>query len=186
MPTVLTFTIMLDPNFGVLNRVAGWLPGIHHHIAWLTTPNLAFISVLAIVGWKGFPFFGLIILSSLQSIPEDLYEAARVDGAGAVRRFRAITLPSIKPTLALLAVLAFIFSFQQFTLIYVATGGGPGTATQTLALLIYDEAFSYFNYNYAAAIGVVGLVGALAGTLVFIVYQRRVTRSRAEDLGIAL
>jgi multiple sugar transport system permease protein len=186
VPTVLTFTIMLDPNFGVLNRVAGWLPGIHHHIAWLTTPNLAFISVLAIVGWKGFPFFGLIILSSLQSIPEDLYEAARVDGAGAVRRFRAITLPSIKPTLALLAVLAFIFSFQQFTLIYVATGGGPGTATQTLALLIYDEAFSYFNYNYAAAIGVVGLVGALVGTLVFIVYQRRVTRARAEDLGMAL
>ena len=101
-----------------------------------------------------------------------------------MRRFRAITLPSIKPTLALLAVLAFIFSFQQFTLIYVATGGGPGTATQTLALLIYDEAFSYFNYNYAAAIGVVGLLGALVGTLIFIVYQRRVTRALVEDLGV--
>lgn len=184
VPTVLTFTIMLDPNFGVLNRIAAWIPGVHHHIAWLTSPNLAFISVLGIVGWKGFPFFGLIILSSMQSIPEDFYEAARVDGAGAIRQFRAITLPSIKPTLALLAVLAFIFSFQQFTLIYVATGGGPGTSTQTLALLIYAEAFNYFNYNYAAAIGVIGLFGALVGTLVFITYQRRVTRARLEDLGI--
>jgi multiple sugar transport system permease protein len=184
VPTVLTFTIMLDPNFGVLNRIAGWIPGVHHHIAWLTSPDLAFISVLGIVGWKGFPFFGLIILSSMQAIPEDFYEAARVDGAGAIRQFRAITLPSIKPTLALLAVLAFIFSFQQFTLIYVSTGGGPGTSTQTLALLIYAEAFSYFNYNYAAAIGTVGLLAALVGTMVFIAYQRRVTRAQLEDLGI--
>jgi multiple sugar transport system permease protein len=184
VPTVLTFTIMLDPNFGVLNRIAGWLPTVHSHIAWLTTPNLAFISILGIVGWKGFPFFGLIILSSLQSIPEDLYEAARVDGAGALRRFRAITLPSIKPTLALLAVLAFIFSFQQFTLIYVSTGGGPGTATQTLALLIYNEAFTFFNYNYAAAIGVVGLLAALVGTVIFIAFQRRVTRQQLDDLGV--
>jgi multiple sugar transport system permease protein len=186
VPVVLAFVIMLDPNFGILNRFATLIPGVHHHIEWLTAPTLAFIAVLMMVGWKGFPFFALIILSSLQSIPDDLYEAAEVDGAGAIRRFRSVTLPALVPTLALLAVLAFIFSFQQFSIIYLSTGGGPGTDTSTLALTIYLQAFEFFNYNYASAIAVVGLFLALVGTVLFIVMERRLTRARSVDMNAAL
>ncbi len=178
IPVILTFTIMLDPNFGIINRIAAWVPGVHHQIPWLSSPNLAFIAIVIMVAWKGFPFYALILLSSLQSIPDDFYEAARVDGAGAIRCFRSITLPALAPTLSLLAVLAFIFSFQQFSLIYLTTGGGPGTTTSTLAILIYNQAFQFFNYNYASALAVVALVLALCGTLLFIVFEQRVIRGR--------
>jgi multiple sugar transport system permease protein len=178
IPVVLTFAIMLDPNFGILNRFAAFIPGVNHHIQWLSAPNLAFIAIIIMVGWKGFPFFALILLSSLQTIPDDLYEAARVDGAGPLRRFRSITLPALRPTLGLLAVLGFIFSFQQFSLIYLSTGGGPGTDTSTLSITIYNQAFQFFNYNYASAIAVVGLLIAVVGTVLYIFVQRRVTRGR--------
>jgi multiple sugar transport system permease protein len=185
IPVVLTFTIMLDPNFGIINRFASWIPGVNHHIEWLSAPDLAFISIIMMVAWKGFPFFSLIILSSLQSIPEELYEAAKVDGAGVMARFRAITLPSLYPTLALLSVLAFIFSFQQFSIIYLSTGGGPGTDTSTLAVTIYNQAFQFFNYNYASAVAVAGLILAVIGTIVFIIFERRLARVRSMETGEA-
>jgi multiple sugar transport system permease protein len=187
IPVVLTFAIMLDPNFGILNRFASFIPGVNHHILWLSAPNLAFIAIIIMVGWKGFPFFALILLSSLQTIPDELYEAARVDGAGPLRRFRSITLPELRPTLGLLGVLGFIFSFQQFSLIYLSTGGGPGTDTSTLAITIYNQAFEFFNYNYASAIAVVGLLIAVVGTVLYIVVQRRVANVRGlEGVNTAL
>ena len=187
IPVVLTFLIMLDPNFGILNRFAAFIPGVNHHIQWLSAPNLAFIAIIIMVGWKGFPFFALILLSSLQTIPDELYEAAKVDSAGPVRRFRSITLPALRPTLGLLGVLGFIFSFQQFSLIYLSTGGGPGTDTSTLAITIYNQAFEFFNYNYASAIAVVGLLIAVAGTVVYIFVQRRVASVRGlEGVNAAL
>lgn len=178
IPIILTFTIMLDPNFGVINLFASWIPGVHHQIQWLSSPTLGFLAIVIMVGWKGFPFYALILLSSLQSIPDVLYEAATVDGAGAFRRLVSITIPALVPTLALLAVLAFIFSFQQFSLIYLFTGGGPGTDTSTLAVLIYLHAFEFFNYNYASAIALVGLVIAMCGTLLFVVFERTMIRTQ--------
>ena len=185
VPTVLTFAIMLDPNFGIINRIASVLFGVNHHIQWFSAPTLAFISITLMIAWKGFPFFGLVILSSLQSIPDDLYEAAMVDGAGMIRRFRKITLPALMPTLSLLALLAFIFSFQQFTLIILSTGGGPGQDTSTIAIYIYNTAFQYFNYNYAAAMGVAGLILAAMATILFVVLERRVIRHRFLQEGLA-
>jgi multiple sugar transport system permease protein len=178
IPVILTFTIMLDPNFGIINRFASWIPGVHHQIQWVSSSTLAFVAIVMMVAWKGFPFYALILLSSLQSIPDDLYEAARVDGAGSIRSFWSITLPALVPTLALLAILAFIFSFQQFTLIYKMTGGGPGTDTSTLAVLIYNQAFEFFNYNYASAIAVIALLLALLATLIYVVIERTLIRDR--------
>ncbi len=177
VPTVLTFLLMMDPNFGIFNRMIGWL-GFSHHVAWLTDPHWAFLSVVAMTVWKGFPFYSLITLSALQAVPDDLIEAAKVDGAGALRRFRSVILPAITPTLCLLAVLAFIFSLQQFSLIFLSTGGGPGNTTTTLSLLIYNEAFQFFNYSYASAIAVAGLILSVIGTGLFIVIERRISRSR--------
>jgi multiple sugar transport system permease protein len=178
VPTVLTFLLMMDPNFGIINRMYLWLPGVHKHVGWLTSPHTAFLSIVAITVWKGFPFYALITLAALQSVPDDLLEAAKVDGAGSIRRFRSVVLPAITPTLALLAVLAFIFSMQQFALIYLSTGGGPGNSTTTLSILIYNEAFQFFNYTYASAIAVVGLILSIIGTGMFIVIQRHVERNR--------
>jgi multiple sugar transport system permease protein len=185
VPTVVTFVIMLDPNFGIINRIASFLFGVNHHILWFSAPTLAFTAITMMIAWKGFPFFGLVILSSLQAIPDELYEAAMVDGAGVVRRFRKITLPALMPTLSLLALLAFIFSFQQFTLILLTTGGGPGQDTSTIAIYIYNTAFQYFNYNYAAAMGVAGLVLAMIATVLFVVLERRVIRHRYLQEGLA-
>ena len=133
------------------------------------------------VGWKGFPFYALILLSSLQAIPDDLYEAARVDGSSTLRAFWSITFPALVPTLSLLAVLAFIFSFQQFSLIYLTTGGGPGDDTSTLAVTIYNEAFEFFNYNYATALAIVALILALSATLLYVIFERTVIRNRYLD-----
>ena len=130
VPTVLTFLLMMDPNFGVFNRIISWF-GIDKHVAWLTDPHVAFLSVVAITVWKGFPFYALITLSALQAVPDDLIEAAKVDGASTLRRFWHVILPAITPTLLLLAVLAFIYSLQTFSLIYLTTGGGPGNKTTT-------------------------------------------------------
>ena len=179
IPVVLTFLLMADPNFGVINRMAGWLPGVGHHNAFFTSSHLAFASIVVITVWKGFPFYALITLSALQAVPDELLEAARVDGAGAIRRFRSVVLPSITPTLCLLAVLAFIFSLQQFSLIYLTTGGGPGNDTTTLSIDIYNQAFQFFNYSYASAIAMVGLVLSVIGTALFVYIERRVVRSRS-------
>jgi multiple sugar transport system permease protein len=172
IPTVLTFLLMMDPNFGVIDGILG------HHLAWLTDPHLAFAAIVLICVWKGFPFYALITLSALQAVPEDLIEAAKVDGAGRIRRFWSVTLPGISPTLCLLAVLAFIYSLQQFSLIYLSTGGGPGESSTTLSILIYNQAFEFFNYSYASAIAVVGLILSIIGTVLFVFIERRLVRSR--------
>lgn len=178
IPTVLTFLIMLDPNFGIVNRFLSSVFGINHHILWADQANLAFVMILMMVAWKGFPFFGIVILASLQSIPNEYYEAAMVDGASTFRRFRSITLPVLTPTLTLLTLLAFIASFQQFSLIELSTGGGPGQDTTTLAIDIYSQAFQFFNYNYASAMGVVGLFLAVLCTIIFVVIEKKVIRRR--------
>ncbi|HEX4212461.1 MAG TPA: sugar ABC transporter permease [Candidatus Dormibacteraeota bacterium] len=176
VPIVLTFVIMLDPNVGVINLFASWIPGVHHQIPWLSSPKLAFFAIVIMAGWKGLPFYALILLASLQSIPSELYEAARVDGAKAWGRFRAVTVPGLTPTAALLVILAFIFAIQQFSMIYLTTGGGPGFDTATISVLIYLQAFEFFNYNYAAALAVAGLVMSVAGTTLFVVLDRTVLR----------
>jgi multiple sugar transport system permease protein len=115
----------------------------------------------------------LVILAALQGVSHELYEAAIVDGAGAWARFRYVTLPAIKPTLMLLALLAFIFSYQQYTLIWETTGPGPLQTTQTLAILIYNEAFQFYDTAYAATIGVAGFGQAIIAALLFIFLERQ-------------
>ena len=134
--------------------------------------------VILVTVWKGFPFYSLVLLAALQNVPDELYDAARVDGAGAIGQFRHVTLPGIRDTIALLAVLAFIFSTQQFTLIWLITGGGPVDATTTLAPAIYMQAFRFFNFGYAGAFAVIGFAISAVATLAFVLVQRRLARER--------
>jgi multiple sugar transport system permease protein len=156
-----------------MNVFARLLPGVRQNPTWLLDPGLAFLAIVLITAWKAFPFYSLVILAALQTVPAELYEAARVDGAGPLQSFRSVTWPAILPTLSLLAVLASIFSVRQFTIIFLLTGGGPSGATETLVVRIYNTAFRFYDFSYGAAIGVAGFVLALAVALLFLALQRR-------------
>lgn len=173
VPAALVFVWMLNPNFGVMNVFAQVLPWVGENPKWLFDPNLAMASVVVITAWKGFPFYSLVILAALQTVPKELEEAARVDGASRVQVFFAVTLPCIMPTLLLLTVLASIFSFKQFTIIWLLTGGGPSGATETIVVRIYQEAFRFHDFSYASAFGVAGFIFALTIALIFLAIQRR-------------
>lgn len=176
---VLVFLWMCNPTFGVMNVFARMIPGIDENLNWLSDPNLAMPLVILLSIWKAFPFTFLVILAALQAVPRDLYEAAEVDGANRLQAFRFITIPEIAPTLMLMAVLMAIFSFKQFTLIWLTTGGGPyGGITETLVLRIYQTAFRFFDLAYGATLGVAGFVIVLGLTLLFVYVQQRQDRAR--------
>ncbi len=173
---VLVFVWIFNPTFGVINIFARLIPGVTENPKWLLDGHLAMPAVIAISAWKGFPFYSLVILAALQAVPSDLYEAAKVDGANIFQSFRYVTLPGIYPSLLLMMVLAAIFAFRQFTLIWLTTGGGPGRASETLVVMIYSTAFRYIDLSYGATLGVAGFVGAFCITVVFVILQRRVGR----------
>ena len=135
--------------------------------------------MVLIASWKAFPFYSLVVLAALQGVSQELYEAAKVDGATPVQLFLFITIPSLRPTLELLVVLASIFSFKQFTIIFLMTGGGPLGATETIVLRVFNTAFRFFDYSYAAAIGVAGFLVTLVIAVAFILLQARRTQEAA-------
>jgi len=170
--SVIVFIWILNTAFGVVNILNPIMP-IDPSGGWLTSSPLAFISVNLISMWKTFPFYSIVFLAALQGVPEDLLEAAYVDGANAFQRFRTVTLPSIRSTLYLLSLLAFIFAFRQFSMIYLTTGGGPERDTETLVLSVYNTAFKYFDYALSSAIGVTGLVITMFVAVSYLILSRR-------------
>jgi arabinogalactan oligomer/maltooligosaccharide transport system permease protein len=174
MPNYITALIwkgMFHSQFGVINQVIQMLGGEAR--SWFDTPFTAFITVLSTNGWLSFPFMMVIALGALQSIPGDLYEAARVDGASRWQQFRTITLPSLKPALVPAIILSVIWTFNQFNVIYLVSQGEPGHATEILITEAYKLAFEQYRYGYAAAYSVVIFLILLA----YGVWQNRVTRA---------
>jgi multiple sugar transport system permease protein len=159
--------------------LARMIPGVTQNPQWLQIPSLAMGWVVLISSWKAFPFYSLVILAALQSVPQEIYEAAKVDGATPLQLFWYITLPSIRTTLELLVVLASIFSFKQFTIIYLMTGGGPSGATETIVMRIFNTAFRFYDYSYATAFGVAGFIVSLVITFFFITLQSRRAQEQA-------
>jgi multiple sugar transport system permease protein len=155
---------LYHPQYGLLNHVLGWF-GIDP-INWLGDPHWAMPAIILLAVWKNFGYNILILIAGLQSIPEELYEAARLDGAGAVRRFRHVTLPMLGPTMLFVAVITMIGFFQVFTEPYVMTGGGPLKATETVVLLMYEEGFRWWRMGVAAAYAFTLFLIILAGTLI--------------------
>jgi multiple sugar transport system permease protein len=176
VPVVMIFVWILNPQFGVANMLVRWIPGVTSNPQWLNVPWLAMLWMVLIASWKAFPFYSLVILAALQSVPEEIYEAAKVDGANPLQLFWFITIPSISTTLELLVVLASIFSFKQFTIIYLMTGGGPVGATETIVIRIYNTAFRFYDYSYAAAYGAAGFVLSVVMATLFVILQARHAR----------
>jgi multiple sugar transport system permease protein len=179
VPVVMIFIWILSPQFGVVNILARLVPGVTENPQWLQVPHLAMAWMVLIASWKAFPFYSLVILAALQAVPQEIYEAATVDGANPLQLFRHITIPAIGTTLELLVVLASIFSFKQFTIIYLMTGGGPSGATETIVIRIFNTAFRFYDYSYASALGVAGFVVSLVIAFFFIILQARRERENA-------
>lgn len=167
------FLWLLDTTYGVVNALLRDAGLIASGIRWLTRPENAMVGVIIPTIWKAFPFFALTLLAALQSIPESLYEAAKVDGAGAPARFRHVTWPGIRGSAVLAAILQTLWVLREFDIIFAMTGGGPVGATETLSLLVYNEAFGNFRMGTASALGV--LILALA--LIVILLSLRPLRS---------
>jgi len=156
----LNFLWMFDASFGVVNSILRRLGLASTDIAWFVDADTAMLTVIAATVWKSFPFFAITLLAALQSIPKSQYEAARVDGASAWQEFREVTWPNIQRPAVLALILNALWTFREFDIIYVATGGGPAGATETLGILVYREAFGSFRFGTAAAIGVLMLATA--------------------------
>ncbi|MEM9047819.1 MAG: sugar ABC transporter permease [Pseudomonadota bacterium] len=170
---VLVWKWLFNDLYGILNHLMITAGLIEFPMDYLGTMPNAMISVILVGAWKYFPFVVIAVLARLQTIPEPLFEAARIDGAGPVARFFDITLPQLRDVLVVIIMLRAIWDFKEFDLIYLLTGGGPVTATQTLPLLVYKEAFALNQMGMASAYAVV----MMAIMLVFMLIYIRRTRS---------
>lgn len=146
---------------------------------WLTDPDLGLVSVTIASVWKVFPFVMLVVLAALQSVPAELREAARVDGADAVNVFKSTVVPHVLPTIRVVALLMTIWSIRRFEIIYLLTGGGPINSTNTLVISVYREAFQNSNLGRAAAIGILGLCLSMVVTVVYFLLDRREARKES-------
>jgi len=147
----LMFNVVFDPNYGLLNAFFASI-GLPR-LQWLRSPDLALPSVIMVGIWTYVGINSLYFLAGLQNIPDELHEAAAVDGAGRMKAFFYVTLPLLKPVILFVVVQATIFSYQLFELPFLLTGGGPSDATLTLAIYLYETGFRQFDRGYASAIG---------------------------------
>jgi multiple sugar transport system permease protein len=171
---------LLFTSAGLVNSILGavgftnlGIVGPDH--AWLSDTRTAMPTIILTNMWKGFPFFAVMFLAAMQTIPADLYEAAKMDGASPLRSFFDITLPSIRPTLLITTLLGILWTFNSIDLIYILTSGGPFYATLTLPMWAYQQAFGrgYIGLASALAVIILGLMAVVA-TFYLIVYRRTV------------
>jgi len=171
VPEVVAATIwawMFDGSFGVINWMLLKLGLVNAPVAWLSQPHEAFAVCTIALIWSGYPFVAVMALAGLQAIPGELYEAAQMDGARAWQRFRHVTLPALRPVCAIALVLVVLRVVRDFATVFVITGGGPVGATRSLAVYTYEQAFSFYNIGYAAAVGLItlALCAAFSGMVV--------------------
>src|SRR5215216_7588947 len=170
----IAFKSLLDPNFGLSAGLH--LPFLAQD--WLGDPTLAFITVVGVIAWQFIPFHSLLYQGGVRQIPEQLYEAAQIDGAGRIRQFFSITLPQLKYTIITSSTLMVVGSLTFFDLIFVLTGGGPGDATRVLALDMYKRGFQANLMGPASAIAVILVV---VGLLIALLLRRLGGRDPAQS-----
>lgn len=143
---------MYNDMYGVLNDILVKIGLTKDYIPWLATPKMAMIAVIIANIWKGFCLSGMFFIAGIQTIPQELYEAAEIDGANAYRRFWSVTIPQLKPVLITTLMFTIIWTINYFPLIYVMTGGGPNYGTETIVTYIYRLSLRFLEYNKAAAL----------------------------------
>jgi multiple sugar transport system permease protein len=166
---------VFNTDNGLLNIMLGWV-GIHP-IPWLVEPRWAMASLCLVSVWRAVPFATVILLAAMQGVPETVYEAAKIDGAGEIRQFVSITVPLIRGAISFVVVISIIHAFQAFDLVYVLNGanGGPESATYVLGIMLFQHAFSFLEFGYASALAWV----MFAILLMLTVLQLRLARRRS-------
>lgn len=178
LPWVFTATIiailwrlMLNPN-GIVNYILTTANIISSNVQWLSSSQVALHSITFINIWSGYPFFMISLLAGLQGIPGELYEASTIDGANTVQSFRYVTLPQLKPIIVSMAMLDFIWTMQQFPLVWMTTGGGPIHATEMLSTYTYKLAFSNYQFSTASASAVIVLILSMFMAIFYVKNQK--------------
>jgi multiple sugar transport system permease protein len=161
------------PSFSVLNWILIHIGLIKTGLPWLVDGNLAMASVIVVNAWRGIPFFGITLLAGLQTIPQELYEATSIDGAGKFGRFWYVTLPLMRPILLITLVLSIIWTFSDFQTVYALTGGGPINSTHLLATLSYQVGIASGRLGEGAAISLTMLPALLVLVGLQIYYLRK-------------
>ncbi|MBM7697083.1 putative chitobiose transport system permease protein [Salimicrobium jeotgali] len=151
---------------GLLNYLLDILGVISEPIGWLTSTNTAIFAVMVVTVWKGLGYYMIIYLAGLQSIPEDLYEAAEIDGANWWQKITKVTIPMLLPFVLIVSIMSSIAAMKVFEEIYVMTGGGPLHSSETLVFYIYQQAFDNLNMGYASAAGVILFLITLVFSLI--------------------
>lgn len=185
LPTIVNammWRLNFNPDYGSINALLTQLHIIDSYRSWLGSPDSALNAVMLADVWKNYPLVTLLVLASMQSIPADLYEAARLDGASAWRRFRAITFPAIVGALSVALILRTIDAFKIFDIIYVMTRGGPVDSTKTLSFYVYQESFSYLRAGSGAAYAILMtlMCSVLIAIYMALLYRQR-RRSFADE-----
>jgi multiple sugar transport system permease protein len=152
------WALMLDPRLGVINDLLVKVGLLTGYKAWFADPTTAMAAAIIVEAWHSFPFFTLLIMAGLKSIPSDLYKAADIDGAGPFAQLRLITIPMLKTIIAAAVILRVISLVNSPDLLLILTGGGPGRSTQVLSLYAFQNAYKDFNFGYAGALSVVMFV----------------------------
>jgi multiple sugar transport system permease protein len=184
LPMVASATVwrwMLGQDSGVINRI---LEGAHvapsGGVPWLSSTGAALLAVTLVNIWVGIPFNLVILYSGLKEIPSDVYEAAAIDGAGSITRFRYITWPLLRPVVTVVVVLGFIYTVKIIDIILVVTGGGPAYASQTLAVESYQLSFKTFLFGQGAAMGNILILISLVFALVYLRFNRQTIQTEGE------
>lgn len=172
---------LLFTSTGLVNTFLNWtgltrLGVIDRFHPWLSDTATSMPTIIITNMWKGFPLFAVMFLAAMQTIPRDYYEAAKIDGASAVRSFFDITVPSMAPTILITTLLGTIWTFNSIDLIYILTSGGPYYSTMTLAMFAYNQGFGRGDIGYGSAIGVVILLLMLVVTTLYLLVYRRTER----------
>lgn len=166
---------VFNTDNGALNIMLSWI-GIGP-IPWLVDPGWAMVSLCMVSVWRSVPFATVVLLAAMQGVPETVYEAAKIDGAGEIRQFVSITVPLIRGAMSFVVVISIIHAFQAFDLVYVLNGpnGGPESGTYVLGIMLFQHAFSFLEFGYASALAWV----MFAILLLLTVVQSRITRRRS-------
>ncbi|EKQ57549.1 MULTISPECIES: sugar ABC transporter permease [unclassified Clostridium] len=164
-----------NDTYGLINDlIRRILPNFHYD--WLINELSARVAVISVDLWKDVPFFAILVLAALQFIPSDLYEAAKIDGAGIIKSFFSITLPGIKNTVLTLCIFFTMWRLTSFDVVYSMTSGGPGDSTTLLSYRIMTEAFTNLNLGYASSLAVVLFATMVVLTLIDVKYIKKINK----------
>ena len=179
--TAMAWKWMLHAQVGIIGQTVSALGITDHPISFLGNPNLVMWALLAVVVWRKMPLVALILCAAIRSVPQELVEASRIDGANVLKRFRFVTLPHIAFSLTAVTVIAMVWITAEFTLPWVMTGGGPANSSQIMSTYIYQQSFQFFNWGVGAAMSVVNLVLLAAIVALYLYTVRRSWASAAES-----